>query len=120
MSWKHIKIPNGDTMIFCNSFITRKSSMNIVVTHTPIVTTLEMQKAYEPLAKHNVNIFAFDFSGTGKSDGYEKDFSRNSIVKDLDSVITYIEKIILPTYIYMGIRELVVCLHNIMHVQTIS
>ena len=92
MSWKHIKIPNGDTMIFCNSFITRKSSMNIVVTHTPIVTTLEMQKAYEPLAKHNVNIFAFDFSGTGKSDGYEKDFSRNSIVKDLDSVITYIEK----------------------------
>lgn len=43
MSWKHIKIPNGDTMIFCNSFITRKSSMNIVVTHTPIVTTLEMQ-----------------------------------------------------------------------------
>ena len=40
MSWKHIKIPNGDTMIFSNSFITSKLSMNIIVAHTPIVTTL--------------------------------------------------------------------------------
>lgn len=92
MNWQHIKIPNGDINIFCNSFITGKSSMNIIVTHTPIVTTLEMQKAYEPLTQYNVNIFAFDFSGTGRSDGNEKDFSRNSIVKDLDSVVTYIEE----------------------------
>ncbi|MGO1043816.1 serine aminopeptidase domain-containing protein [Clostridioides difficile] len=92
MSWQHIKIPNGNTVIFCNAFITGKSSMNIIVTHTPIVTTLDLQLAYEPLSQYDVNVFAFDFSGTGKSGGNEKDFSRNSIVEDLDSVIAYIEK----------------------------
>ncbi|MGX9758107.1 serine aminopeptidase domain-containing protein [Clostridioides difficile] len=92
MSWKHIEIPNGDTLIFCNAFITGKSSMNIIVTHTPIVTTLDLQKAYEPLSQYDVNIFAFDFSGTGKSGGNEKDFSRDSIVEDLNSVVLYIEK----------------------------
>ncbi|MCC0648019.1 serine aminopeptidase domain-containing protein [Clostridioides sp. ZZV15-6598] len=92
MIWQHIKIPNGNTVIFCNTFITGKSSMNIIVTHTPIVTTLDLQLAYEPLSQYDVNVFAFDFSGTGKSGGNEKDFSRNSIVEDLDSVIAYIEK----------------------------
>jgi len=66
--------------------------MNIIVTHTPIVTTLEMQQAYEPLVKYNVNIFAFDFYGTGKSKGTQRDFSRKSIVKDLETIIAYIEK----------------------------
>ena len=65
--------------------------MNIIVTHTPIVTTLEMQKAYEPLADYDVNIFAFDFSGTGKSGGNAKGFSRKSLVNDLDCVVAYIE-----------------------------
>jgi pimeloyl-ACP methyl ester carboxylesterase len=65
--------------------------MNIIVTHTPIVTTLEMQQAYEPLVNYGVNIFAFDFSGTGKSLGDAKVFSRESIVKDLDSVVDCIE-----------------------------
>ncbi len=91
MEWKHIQIPNGDTTIFCNAYITEKSAMNIIVTHTPIVSTLEVQAAYVPLAKYGVNIFAFDFSGTGNSGGNEKDFSRTSIVKDLDAVVRYVE-----------------------------
>lgn len=91
MKWEHIQIPRNETSLFCNAFITSKSAMNIIVTHTPIVTTLEMKKAYEPLSNRNVNIFAFDFSGTGKSGGEEKDFSRESIVKDLDSMVDYIE-----------------------------
>ncbi len=91
MNWEHIKIPNGVTSIFCNVYITNKNAMNIIVTHTPIVSTLEMQQAYEPLIELGVNVFAFDFSGTGKSGGKEKDFSRDSIVKDMDAVVDYIE-----------------------------
>lgn len=92
MGWEHFEIPNGDSNLFCNVYITSKLSMNIIVTHTPIITTLEMQQAYQPLTNWDVNIFAFDFSGTGKSGGHEKNFSRQSIVKDLDSMVDYIEK----------------------------
>jgi pimeloyl-ACP methyl ester carboxylesterase len=91
MVWKHIEIPNGETNLFCNAYITSKTAMNIIVTHTPIVTTLDVQPAYEPLTRHDVNIFAFDFSGTGKSGGAPKNFSRMSVIKDLDSVVAYIE-----------------------------
>lgn len=92
MEWTHIHIPNGETAIFCNAYIYEKTAMNIIVTHTPIVTTLEVQQAYEPLTAYGVNVFAFDFSGTGKSGGKEQEFSRDSIVKDLDSVVKYIEE----------------------------
>jgi len=91
MSWKQIEIPNGEGILFCNAYVTSQTAMNIIVTHTPIVTTLEMQPSYEPLAKYGVNIFAFDFSGTGKSSGDFKDFSRQSVVKDLDTIVSYIE-----------------------------
>jgi len=89
--WKQIEIQNGGASLFCNAYIHSETAMNIIVTHTPIVTTLEMQKAYEPLANYDVNIFAFDFSGTGKSGGDAKDFSRKSIVKDLDCIVEYVE-----------------------------
>lgn len=92
MEWEHIAIPNGEISLFCNAYITSKQSMNIIVTHTPIVTTLEMQQAYQPLTNFGANIFAFDFSGTGRSGGFEKDFSRISIVKDLNCVVKFIEK----------------------------
>ena len=55
MDWEHIEIPNGETSIFCNAHIKSKTAMNIVVTHTPIVTTLEMQKAYVPFEEYDVN-----------------------------------------------------------------
>ncbi|MCL2426144.1 MAG: lysophospholipase [Oscillospiraceae bacterium] len=92
MSWEHIKIPNGETSIFCNVHIKSKTAMNIIVTHTPIVTTVEMEQAYKPFEKYDVNVFAFDFSGTGKSDGNPKAFSRKSFVTDLDVLTTYIER----------------------------
>lgn len=92
MKWKHIKITNGDTSIFCNTYITNKTAMNIIVIHTPVVSTLEILQAYEPLSEFVVNVFAFDFSGTGKSGGKEKDFSRDSIIKDMDVVVKYIER----------------------------
>ena len=91
MGWQHIEIPNGDVNLFCNAYITDKTAMNIIVTHTPIVSTLDVQPAYEPLAARGVNIFAFDFSGTGKSGGRAGDFSRVSIVRDLDAIVMYIE-----------------------------
>ena len=65
--------------------------MNIIVTHTPIVSTLEMQPAYEPLTKYGVNIFVFDFYETGQSKGSQREFSRQSIVLDLEAVVNYIE-----------------------------
>lgn len=55
------------------------------------MTTLAMQQAYQPLESYNANVFAFDFSGTGKSGGSAKEVSREAIVKDLDSVVNYIE-----------------------------
>lgn len=90
MKWQQIKIPNEDINIFCNSYIVNKDAMNIIVTHTPIVSTIEMQRAYEPLVAFGANVFAFDFSGTGKSEGNEKDFSRDSVLKDIDAVVEYI------------------------------
>jgi len=91
MSWKHIEVPSGHASLFCNAYTSDDAAMNIIVTHTPIVSTVDVQPAYEPLAKYGVNIFAFDFSGTGKSGGSAKDFSRTSIVRDLDAVVSYIE-----------------------------
>ena len=79
MNWKQIEILVGEGILFCNTYITSKTAMNIVVTHTPIITTLEMQQSYEPLAKYGVNIFAFDFLGTGKSSGNPKDFHVNRL-----------------------------------------
>ncbi|MDR2183803.1 MAG: alpha/beta hydrolase [Clostridiales bacterium] len=90
-AWEHIEIPSGGIGLFCNAYITNKTAMNIIVTHTPIVSTLDVQPAYEPLAKYDVNIFAFDFSGTGKSGGEPKNLSRMSIIEDLDAVAAYIE-----------------------------
>lgn len=92
MEWKHINVPNGNSFIFCNAYITGKAAMNIIVTHTPIVSTLDIQQVYEPFTKYGVNLFAFDFSGTGRSGGAEKDFSRQSIVRDLDIVVQYIKE----------------------------
>lgn len=59
--------------------------------YTLIISTLEMQQAYEPLIEFYVNVFAFDFLGTGKSGGKERDFSRASIVKYMDAVVEYIK-----------------------------
>jgi len=89
MAWEHTKISNGETELFCNAYITDKTAMNIICVHTPIITTLALQKAYEPFEKYGVNLFAIDFSGTGKSISEER-LSRASFVKDLDSVVAYI------------------------------
>jgi len=90
MAWQHIQIPNGEFNIFCNAYISDKNAMNIICVHTPIITTLALQQAYEPFVKHGANIFAIDFSGTGKSINSER-LSRKSFVKDLDAVVDYIE-----------------------------
>ena len=89
MSWKHIEIQNGEISLFCNAYITSKTAMNIICVHTPIITTLALQAAYEPFIKYGVNIFAIDFSGTGKSSGGKR-LSRESFVQDLDCVVNYI------------------------------
>lgn len=88
MSWNEHMIDNE---IFCNSYITSKSAINIIVTHTPIFSTTYIKEAYEPLAKYGVNIFAIDFSCTGKSKGNPKDFSLNTVLSDFEKVLDYIE-----------------------------
>ena len=92
MEWRQISISNGEGNLFCNAYITEKEAMNIIVTHTPIVSTLDIQQVYEPFTKYGVNVFGFDFSGTGKSDGEEKAFSRSTIIRDLEAIVIYIEK----------------------------
>lgn len=92
MSWRQFHIPNGDTFLFCDGFITGGAAMNIIVAHTPVVTTLALRQAYEPLARYGVNVFAFDFSGTGNSGGRERDFSRRSVLQDFDAVAAYVER----------------------------
>ena len=90
MGWEHIEIEDGGITMFCNAYITSKTAMNIICVHTPILTTLALQPAYEPFVKYGVNIFAIDFSGTGKS-AAEQRLSRESFVKDLDVVVDYIQ-----------------------------
>ena len=90
MSWEHIEISKGETNLFCNANINSKAAMNIICVHTPIISTLALQSAYEPFVKYGVNIFAIDFSGTGKSIA-DKRLSRESFVRDLDFVVAYIE-----------------------------
>ena len=75
MKWEQIQLVKDDSYIFCNTYISGKDAMNIIVSHTPICSTLDVQPAYEALIKYPVNIFAFDFSGTGKSGGKDKNFS---------------------------------------------
>ena len=93
MNWKHIQLPHEKSSLFCNAYITSKTAMNIICVHTPIITTLALQAAYEPFTKYDVNVFAIDFSGTGKSVS-KKRLSRESFIKDLDSVIDYIRPVL--------------------------
>ncbi|WP_277507670.1 MULTISPECIES: alpha/beta hydrolase [unclassified Breznakia] len=74
------------------SFITDKKAMNIIVCHTPVVSTSVISKVYEPLVKYGVNIFAFDFSGSGKSKDSRKCISKESIMEDFDCIIDYIKR----------------------------
>lgn len=85
--WREIYI--GDRL-FCNNYISSKDAMNIVVCHTPVFSTTVIKRVYEPLAGYGVNIFAFDFSGTGKSQGEAKDFSTASVLSDFKTVTGYI------------------------------
>ncbi|TCK92652.1 pimeloyl-ACP methyl ester carboxylesterase [Natranaerovirga hydrolytica] len=78
--------------IFCNHYFDSKEAPNIIVTHTPIVSTTVMQPAYVALDQYKVNVFAIDFTGTGKSKGSRGDFSVQSFCNDLDDVVKYIEK----------------------------
>ncbi|GCF92121.1 alpha/beta hydrolase [Enterococcus florum] len=91
MTWDQYYIQKNKKKIFCNQWIYSKSALNIIITHTPIVSTTDFQSVYEPLTNYPVNIFAFDFSGTGcsQSDGH---LTRSSILSDLDAVIAYIEE----------------------------
>ncbi|MCL2353418.1 MAG: alpha/beta hydrolase [Defluviitaleaceae bacterium] len=85
--WNQIFIKDK---LFVNHHFSGKDAMNIIVTHTPICSATLLQKALEPLTKHHVNIFHFDFSGTGQSKG--KKFSVDTIISDMHTVIDYISK----------------------------
>ena len=91
MDWKHIELENGELKLFCNSYITNKTAMNIICIHTPIISAVALQQIYEPFIKYGVNIFSLDFSGTGKSDNGDKKLSRKSFIADLDFIVNYIE-----------------------------
>ena len=51
MEWNHIQIPNGDTNLFCNCYVTGKSAMNIIVTHTPICTSIYSRLTFQEREK---------------------------------------------------------------------
>lgn len=85
--WQEIYI--GD-VLFCNNYFSSKQAMNIIVSHTPVFSTTLIKQVYEPLADYDVNIFAFDFSGTGKSKGKAKDFSTASVLSDFGMITSYI------------------------------
>ena len=85
--WQEIFI---EDRLFCNHYFSGKDAMNIIVTHTPICTATLLQPALEPFTKHPVNIFHFDFSSIGQSKGM--DFSIDTVISDMHTVIDYIEK----------------------------
>ena len=87
--WKEFYV---EEQLFCNHYFSGKDAMNIIVTHTPITSTSLLMPAYEPLTKYDVNIFAFDFSGTGQSREASGDFSLESLVFDMKLIVNYISK----------------------------
>ncbi len=86
--WNDILI---NDKIFCKSYISHKNTINIIVTHTPIFSTEYIFDVYSNLSNYGANIFAIDFTCTGKSLGEPKDFSLNTVVKDFEEVIDYIK-----------------------------
>ncbi len=90
MPWKQFYLDENGKHLFCNAHLAGRGAMNVVVTHTPVVSTVDIANYYAPLAQYGVNVFAFDFSGTGKSGGREADFSRRTIVEDLDLLVEYV------------------------------
>ncbi|MEJ6952403.1 hypothetical protein [Natronospora cellulosivora (SeqCode)] len=52
--------------IFSNTYFYSKEAPNIIVTHTPIVSTTVMRPAYEALQEYGVNVFAIDFQVLAK------------------------------------------------------
>lgn len=85
--WREIYI--GDRL-FCNHYFSSRGAMNVIVSHTPVFSTTIIKRVYEPLAAYGVNIFAFDFGGTGKSKGAAKDFSTASVLSDFEAIESYI------------------------------
>ena len=88
--WSDIRIEKGRRSLFCRSHIASESALNVIVTHTPVVSTADIQQVYEPLAVLGANVFAFDFSCSGRSKGISGGFSRDSIVSDVDTAADYI------------------------------
>ena len=85
--WTELYIENK---LFCNHYFSGANAMNIIVTHTPLCSTTVLKHAYEPLTKYNVNLFAFDFSGTGRSKAGIIGFSLESIVSDVRMMVGYV------------------------------
>ncbi len=61
------------------------------MTHTPVVTSKVVFDAYKNLENYNLNVYAIDFSCTGKSSAEPKNFSPKTIIDDFNEVIDYIK-----------------------------
>ncbi len=80
---------NGNKL-YVNVLETKKDAPNVIYIMTPIGTVKDFKDYYTPLAGNGCNVFALDLSGKGKSEGELQDFSMDSIVEDVDTLVDYI------------------------------
>lgn len=94
LAWKNILIENQKKQkLFCRHYFKSNESPNILYIQTPITSVSGLiEKAYEPLANYDFNIFAVDLSGIGKSEGVLREFTTKSIISDLDCCVNYIKQ----------------------------
>lgn len=90
--WEDIAIKNKQGQnLYCRYFCSSVNLGNIIYIQTPLVSVSGIsQKVYEPLSDAGYNIYAFDLSSIGKSEGRIETFSTNQIVNDVDTMIDYI------------------------------
>lgn len=77
--------------LFVDQYIIAKDAPNLIFICTPIVSVTDFQVCYQPFTDYGFNVFAFDFSGVGKSEGNAAAMNKETIYDDFISVVKYIK-----------------------------
>jgi pimeloyl-ACP methyl ester carboxylesterase len=85
----YVSKENGNKL-YVNILEKNPKGPNIIYIMTPMGTVSDFKDFYSPLTNYSCNVFALDLSGKGKSEGTMEEFSMDSIIDDIDTLITYI------------------------------
>jgi len=92
---KYIERTSGGKL-FTNCYHQKENEIgNIIFCCTPTISVSEqeIESCYLYFAEYGYNVFAFDFYGTCKSDGFSSDIKPTTIIEDFETVIGHIKTI---------------------------